>query len=675
MVMHWNDVRLRNKMLIGFSIVLLLLVGVGYLGYSGVGSVAKNAEMVIRGNQLDAMLTQREVDHLNWMGKVNELWINSQIRKIDVQTDDRLCSFGKWLYGPERRQMVSAYPELDEVIRQIEIPHRRLHASVVEMNEIMGQYENRNQAMEKVSQIMMQKTRPALSEVQALLHDIQQTAAEQIMSDEVMLAESKSTRKYVLIISGIAILTGIFLSFLISASISNHTQQILDFVERLAKGDFTQTLLIRQKDEIGRIADSLNRLVHTLGSLFREFSNGVISLNASSNELSTISDDMNKEAETTSGKARTVAKAAEEMSANMNNVAAASEEASSNVGMVSASTEEMNSTVQEIAKNSEQSRDINHEAVTQAESSSRMMDDLGKAADQISQMTEVISEISAQTNLLALNATIEAARAGEAGKGFSVVAAEIKDLAGQTARATVDIKERIENIQSTTRQTVGQIEKVKKIINDVNEIGTTIAAAVEEQSVATREIAINVSEAAQGISEVSETVATSASVTQDIAQDIGDVNRSAGDMAANSSQVHISAVDLQKLAGRLNDIIVQFKISEPRFDIGKVKSAHLSWRSRLEGLLHGKQSLALSEVADHHECEFGKWYDGPEGQALNDVPVFSTVGEHHANVHAYARKIVDLYHRGEKREASELMVSFEKERTKLFEALDALYLT
>jgi methyl-accepting chemotaxis protein len=146
-------------------------------------------------------------------------------------------------------------------------------------------------------------------------------------------------------------------------------------------------------------------------------------------------------------------------------------------------------------------------------------------------------------------------------------------------------------------------------------------------------------------------------------------------MATSSSQVNISAHDLKKLATRMSQIVGRFKISEARFDIGAVKGAHLQWRSKLEGLLHGRQALKPEEVADHHQCAFGKWYDGPDGMELKGIAVFAAVGQHHEKVHIHARRIVDLYHQDEQQKAAALMDEFEKSREKLFEALDELYLS
>ena len=123
---------------------------------------------------------------------------------------------------------------------------------------------------------------------------------------------------------------------------------------------------------------------------------------------------------------------------------------------------------------------------------------MGRAAREIGNVVETITEISSQVDLLALNATIEAARAGDAGKGFAVVAGEIKELARQTAEASGEIKKRVEGIQTNTAGTVNEINDVSEVVNEINAIVATIASAVEEQSATTREIVSNVSQASVG---------------------------------------------------------------------------------------------------------------------------------------------------------------------------------
>jgi methyl-accepting chemotaxis protein len=175
-------------------------------------------------------------------------------------------------------------------------------------------------------------------------------------------------------------------------------------------------------------------------------------------------------------------------------------------------------------------------------------------------VTEVITEISEQTNLLALNATIEAARAGEAGKGFAVVANEIKELARQTASATVDIKNQINDMQVTTSATVKDIEAISKVIEDINGVINGIATAVEEQSTASSEIANNISQASHGITEVNENVAQSTVVIADITRDIAGINEQVNHVGDASNQILASAQGLSDLAIRVKKLMDKFKV-------------------------------------------------------------------------------------------------------------------
>jgi methyl-accepting chemotaxis protein len=183
--------------------------------------------------------------------------------------------------------------------------------------------------------------------------------------------------------------------------------------------------------------------------------------------------------------------------------AAASEEASASVSTVAAATEELASSVAEIGRQVTHSSGVADAAVARAGQSTEMVGSLAAAAEKIGDVLRLISAIAGQTNLLALNATIEAARAGEAGKGFAVVASEVKELASQTAKATEEIAGQVTAIQSATADCVTAIGGIGDTIREISGIATTIAAAVEEQDSATREIARSVQQAATGTSEVS----------------------------------------------------------------------------------------------------------------------------------------------------------------------------
>ena len=376
------------------------------------------------------------------------------------------------------------------------------------------------------------------------------------------LAASKTIRNLIFLITVVSVaVTGVLVTLATIAivkPINNAVEGLKDIAE--GEGDLTMRLNVTSKDEVGEMAHWFNVFIEKLQGIIKQIADNASSVGASSEQLSSISSQLLAGAEDTSQRSSNVATAAEEMSANLNNVAAAMEESSTNANMVATAAEEMSSTINEIAENAEKARGVSSEAVEQADQASEKMQELGDAANKIGKVTETITEISEQTNLLALNATIEAARAGEAGKGFAVVANEIKELAKQTAEATLDIKNLIDDVQSTSRSTEEGITQISTVITGVNDIVSTIATAVEEQTAATQEIANNISQASQGIQEVNENVSQSSAVSTEISQDIAEVSSAAQNISNNSNEVKQSAEDLLARSQELNQIVGSFKV-------------------------------------------------------------------------------------------------------------------
>jgi len=230
-------------------------------------------------------------------------------------------------------------------------------------------------------------------------------------------------------------------------------------------------------------------------------------------------------------------------------VATASEQTSTNVQTVVSATEELTSSISEISRQVTQSTEIAARAVDNARRTGDTARSLAEGAQKIGDVVTLIQSIAEQTNLLALNATIEAARAGEAGRGFAVVASEVKSLAGQTAKATTEISEQIAAIQATSDETVAAIRGVVDVITEIDQIGTAIAAAIEEQGSATKEISRSIQEAARG--------------TQEVNSNISGVQRAADDTGTASSRVLGAAEQLSTQSRDLADQVNRF-LSEVR---------------------------------------------------------------------------------------------------------------
>jgi methyl-accepting chemotaxis protein len=327
------------------------------------------------------------------------------------------------------------------------------------------------------------------------------------------------------------------------------------------EGDLTARLAVSSRDELGEMATSFNTFADKLQSMIGFIAQQSVEINTSSEALAKIAGDLADNAGDSLGKSTSAATAVEEMSANMRSVATAMDEASSKVEAVASAVEEMTATINEIARTSEKARSVTSRAVQQSSEASARVAALDGAAKEITKVLETITDISKQVNLLALNATIEAARAGDAGKGFAVVAGEVKVLAGQTADASNQIKERIEMIQQTTTATVADIQGIHGVVGENAEIVNTIAAAVEEQSVTAMEISRNLAQIAGGIQEVNHNIGESSQVSQMIAEEIADINGATGRMNDSVALVKTNASTLDGLAKALAKLVGRYKIS------------------------------------------------------------------------------------------------------------------
>lgn len=352
-----------------------------------------------------------------------------------------------------------------------------------------------------------------------------------------------------------ALIIGIVLSRLITRPITSLTAAM----RRLATGDTDMALdLAGRKDEIGGMfgavrvfrdnaierrrlaeqteAEQTTRALRqqTIESVINEFRLeieqlvGVVAGNADQMEAT----------------ARALAAIAEEARDRAGTAASASELASDGVQTVAAAAEELSASIGEISRQTDTATAVAQRATGEAKKTDATISGLADAATRIGNVITLIKAIAEQTNLLALNATIEAARAGEAGKGFAVVASEVKNLAGQTAKATEEIASQIAQIQSSTGEAVAAIRAISDIMGEVDRTTNVIATAVGEQGHATAEISLNAQKAAGG--------------TKSVAEETQALTRVVGETSQSASQVLAVSNDMNDQATRLREVVERF---------------------------------------------------------------------------------------------------------------------
>ena len=333
---------------------------------------------------------------------------------------------------------------------------------------------------------------------------------------------------------GIGIAVCVFVSivsFITSSAILNPLRETVKVLDRVSEGDLRTRVQIRSRDEIGQIGRALNRAIENMSNMLRAIAVNAVNLNESSTQMSTVSQSLGLNATETSDKANAVSKVSTEINRDINTVATA--------------VDQMSTSIVEISRNAGEATRVAAEAVQVAEQTNRIVRKLGDSSTDIGNVVKVITTIAQQTNLLALNATIEAARAGEAGKGFAVVANEVKELAKATAKATEEIGQKVEAIQSDTHGAVGAITQISTIIDHMNDIFNTIASAVEEQTATANEISRSVGNAAQG----------STGITTNISG-VAEAARRTSDFADGTKS---SSNDLEQMARQLRLILDKFQ--------------------------------------------------------------------------------------------------------------------
>ena len=372
----------------------------------------------------------------------------------------------------------------------------------------------------------------------------------EVAMDRSYYAEAISNqRNETLVIAVIALLIGVFFSYVLTRTISKPICDVVIALNDIAAGDgdLTQRLDEDGRNELARLGKAFNKFVVKIQDVVIDVANSTDTLSLSADEMSSIAQSTKMSVEQQKSGVEQVAAAINEMSASVQEVATNTSDAASSAMEADEQAKHINLIVDDTIKSVSK-------LASEVEQIGTVINELQNQTQNIDTVLDVIKGIAEQTNLLALNAAIEAARAGEQGRGFAVVADEVRTLASRTQDSTQEIQEIIESLQSGANSAVDAMksgsEEAQVTLQKAGEAGsslTTITRAIESISSMNTQIATSAQE--------------QSAVANDINQNISSISVLADQSAEGVTHAQSVSGKLSTLSNHLADLVRQFKVN------------------------------------------------------------------------------------------------------------------
>ncbi|AZV55404.1 methyl-accepting chemotaxis protein [Clostridium sp. AWRP] len=570
--MRWfNDLKIKQKQVIGFFTVILFVVIVGIIGTLNMYIINKgsssmysvNLQNVKNLDKVDADIMHHRLELVNLVESRDKNKVEDTVKTITT-------------YQNEDNSLLNKYKNSNLTLQEKNL-----------LSKLENQIADWRSICDKIVELMRQGKYDEAANLnkEAITYRRKLTATiEQLSESAVKEASNKNTENtatynkslyMIMIIVLIGIVTAFFLGNKIASSISREANNILKFTDAISQGDLSKSLQILSKDEMGTIAGELGKANKNIRNLITEITQSTENISASSEELSATTEEISSMMTSVNESTSQIAGGSEDLSRITEEISASCEKIEQNTHKLTKKASEATKSSTEIkkravnikekaAKNIEEGTDIYN----------KRRDDIikaienGKVVSEVKIMAASIGDIAEQTNLLALNAAIEAASAGEHGKGFAVVADEVRKLAEESSEAVENINRMVlavedafNNLSDSGKEILNYMSNsVKPNYQILMDTGLQYEKDAEFMNQMSEEIAVASKQMSEIVSEVNASIQSAAATAQESAAGSEEISSSVNEVTKAVSDISASSQSQAELAEKLTDIVSKFEI-------------------------------------------------------------------------------------------------------------------